>query len=146
MSKTIPRYCVVVGCGRLGSDLASHLSRAGQSVVVIDVNEDTFASLAVEFGGFRLEGDATETDVLRRAKADKADCLIAATGDDNVNLTVAQVAKHVFGVAEVFARVSDPERAEVFRELGVEAVCPLTLAFDRLLSHALGAAGKEPAE
>lgn len=137
MQKTVHRYYVVVGCGRLGADLAGQLSRAGHSVVVIDVNEEKFASLAVDFGGFRLEGDATEIDLLRRAKTDKADCLIAVTDDDNVNLTVAQVAKHVFEVKEVLACVSDPERTAVFRDLGVDTVCPLTLACNHLLSHAI---------
>jgi len=142
MKKSESKYVLVVGCGRLGANIASQLSRQGHSVVVIDSNEAKFSSLAVEFGGFRLEGDATEVAVLRQAKADRADSLIAVTADDNVNLTVAQMGRHVFGIAEVFARVSNPERAAMSEELGVEAVCPLTLASEDLL-HRVLTAGEE---
>ena len=128
-------YTIVVGCGRLGSHLAARLSRAGHSVVVIDVDETRFASLSVEFGGFRLEGDATELAVLKQAKADRASRLIAVTSNDNVNLVVAQTAKMVFHVPDVFARVSDPQREEIFRELGVHPVCPLSLAAGDLLGR-----------
>lgn len=137
MKKMESKYILVVGCGRFGAHIASQLSRQGHSVVVIDTNEAKFSSLAVEFGGFRLEGDATEVAVLRQAKADRADSLIATTADDNVNLTVAQMGRHVFGISEVFARVSNPERAAMSRELGVESVCPLTLASEDLLHRVL---------
>jgi trk system potassium uptake protein TrkA len=146
MGKADSQYILVAGCGRLGAHLASQLSRRGHSVVVIDVNEEKFASLAVEFSGFRLEGDATELAVLRQAKADKAHCLIAVTGDDNVNLAVAQVGQQVFHIARVFARVSDPRRNEVFQELGLCTVCPHTLAANELLSHAIDARAEEQAE
>ena len=108
MKKVESKYVVVAGCGRLGAHLAGELSRRGHSIVVIDANEAAFSLLPVEFGGFRLEGDATEMAVLRQAKTDRAESLIAVTADDNVNLAVAQVAKHVFRVPEVLARVSDP--------------------------------------
>lgn len=146
MRKVESKYVLVVGCGRLGAYLASQLSRAGHSVVVIDANEAKFAALAVEFGGFRLEGDATEIAVLRQAKADRADGLIAVTADDNVNLTVAQMGRHVFGIAQVLARVSDPRRVAMAEELGVQTVCPLTLAADDLLHRVLrtGEEGDQP--
>lgn len=137
MTKAESKYIVVAGCGRLGAHLAGELSRRGHSVVVIDADEAAFSSLAVEFGGFRLEGDATELAVLRQAKTDRAQSLIAVTEDDNVNLAVAQVAKHVFGVPEVLARVSDPQRTAIFRELGVDTVCPMILASEALLGRAL---------
>jgi trk system potassium uptake protein TrkA len=122
-------YIIVVGCGRLGAHLANLLSRAGHSVVVIDKNENAFASLSAEaFSGFRVEGDASESPVLRRAKIEQADLLIAATREDNVNLMVALVAKRTFGVKHVMARVYDPRREEEFNELGLETVCPTVIA------------------
>jgi trk system potassium uptake protein TrkA len=144
--KTIDgQYVLVVGCGTLGAHLASRLSREGHSVVAIDVAEEKFSRLAVEFSGFRLEGDATEPAVLRQAKAGMAGCLIAVTGDDNVNLAVAQMGKRVFGIPRVFALVSNPERGDVFRALGVHTVSPLALAADELLSHAFGGDAEEQA-
>ncbi len=137
-SKTASKYVLVVGCGRFGAHLAGQLSRKGHSVVVIDTNPEQFAHLDVEFSGFRVEGDATELAVLRRAKAGKADTLIVVTADDNINMAVAQMGKHMFHVEEVFARVADPERIAVAQQLGVQAICPLTLAAAELLGYVLG--------
>jgi trk system potassium uptake protein TrkA len=134
-------YILVVGCGRLGAHVAGQLSRLGHSVVVVDADEASFGSLSHEFSGFRLEGDATELAVLRQAKAERADRLIAVTSDDNVNLAVAQTAKVVFRVPHVVARVSDPQREEIFRVMGVHTVCPLSLAEGELL-RSLGLADK----
>ncbi|MBU2547187.1 MAG: TrkA family potassium uptake protein [Proteobacteria bacterium] len=122
------RYIVIVGCGRLGSDLANHLSREGHSVVVIDPVEATFRSLSPDFSGFRLEGDATQLAVLKEAKLGKAHVLIATTHEDNVNLMVAQVAKKLFRVPIVLARVFDPKREQVYARLGIDTVCPTSLA------------------
>lgn len=143
MRKTESKYVLVVGCGRFGAHVAGQLSRQGHSVVVIDTNPEKFAHLDVEFSGFRVEGDATELAVLRQAKADKADTLIVVTADDNTNVAVAQIGKHVFNIGEVFARVAEPERNAVVDQLGVEAVCPLTLAAADLLGRVLGGAPKE---
>lgn len=121
-------YIVIVGCGRVGAYLANGLSRRGHSIVVIDVAEDKFQGLSAEFSGFRVVGDATESAVLREAKVEDANVFIAATGEDNVNLMVCQVARKVFGVRRVLARVSDPAREELYRRLGLATVCPTALA------------------
>jgi trk system potassium uptake protein TrkA len=123
-----PDYIVIVGCGRLGSYLANALSRAGRSVVVVDRSEDAFAGLAPEFSGFRVAGDAVELETLKSANADRAGCLLAVAQDDNVNLMVAQVARQVFEVPRVIARVSDPAREAAFRNTGVDTVSPTALA------------------
>ena len=125
-------YVVIVGCGRFGASLANRLSADGHSVVAIDVRESAFGGLSDEFSGFRIEGDATELAVLRQAKAAQADLLIAATREDNVNLMVAQVAAKILHVPRVIARVFDPRREALFAALGLEAVCPTSLAVDEL--------------
>ncbi len=122
------RYIVIVGCGRLGSHLANTLSRDGHSVVVIDRDESTFDDLSPDFSGFRLEGDATHLAVLREAKLDHTDVLIATTREDNVNLMVAQVAGKIFGVSKALARVNNPKREEIYRQLGIDTICPVTVA------------------
>lgn len=121
------RYVVVVGCGRLGSMLANRLSSLGCSVVVIDREEAAFDNLSTEFSGFRVTGNAAELDVLRQAGIDKAESLLAITSHDNVNLMVAQVAQQVFEVPQVIARVNDPSREAVYREFGIETICPTNL-------------------
>jgi trk system potassium uptake protein TrkA len=89
MFKSRTLYVIIVGCGKFGSYLANNLSREGHSVVVIDVKASSFNELTAEFSGFVIEGDATEFAVLKEAKIDRADVLIAATENDNVNLMVA---------------------------------------------------------
>lgn len=126
-------YIVIVGCGRLGGLLANRLSGSGHSVVVIDKREAAFNKLTSEFSGFQIIGDAVEMAVLRQAKADQADCLLATTREDNVNLMVAQVAKVVFDVPTVMARVFDPTRETIYREFGVTTISPTKLAADVFL-------------
>ena len=135
-------YIIVVGCGRLGSHLANTLSRQGHSLVVIDRDKEAFSALSIDFSGFQLEGDAIELAVLRQAKTDRADLVIASTSEDNVNLMVAQVAKTVFKVPRVLARVFDPKRERIYGELGIETVSPVALAADHILGLLAGGAGK----
>lgn len=118
------RYIVIVGCGRVGSQLANLLSSRGNSVVVVDQHEKAFANLSAEFSGFRITGDATHIAVLRQAKLEGADVFIATTHADNVNLMTAQVAKTLFKVPRIMARVYDPAREDVYTRLGIETVCP----------------------
>jgi trk system potassium uptake protein TrkA len=125
---------IVVGCGRLGSLLANRLSSLGSSVVVIDRAETAFENLSPEFSGFRVAGDAAELDVLRQARMEKAGCVLAITSHDNVNVMVAQVARTVFGVPKVMARVNDPSREAVYREFGIETICPTNLSAAAFLS------------
>ncbi|MBN1907758.1 MAG: TrkA family potassium uptake protein [Deltaproteobacteria bacterium] len=126
-------YIVIVGCGRLGSYLANHLSRIGNSIVVIDINESTFNNLSSDFSGFKIHGDATQIAMLREAKADKADIFFATTHEDNVNLMVAQVAQKVFNVPKVLARVYDPKREEVYAHLHIDTICPTSMAAEMFL-------------
>lgn len=125
-------FVVIIGCGRLGSYVANRMSHAGHSVVVVDVNDDSFETLAPEFSGFRIEGDATEFRVLKEAKADRADLFLAVTHDDNINLMVAQVAKRVLHVPNVMVRVSESRREEVYRELGIDTICPSVVTGDAI--------------
>lgn len=143
---TDSEYILVIGCGRLGAYVATKLSAAGHSVVVIDMEEARFASLGVEFGGFRIEADGAELATLKQAKAGKADRLIAVTGDDNINLAVAQIAARMFNVRNVVARVSNPQTEAIFRELGIDTVCPLSLAGSELLHRMVVAPSQEPSE
>ena len=135
------QYVIIVGCGRLGSLLANRLSSLGSSVVAIDRDEAAFENLSTEFSGFRVTGDAAELAVLRLARIDRAGAVLAITSFDNVNLMVAQVAQKVFGVPQVLARVNDPSREAVYREFGIETICPTTLSATAFLS-----ALQEPAE
>jgi len=143
MSKKHSQYILVIGCGRLGAHLATQLSRGGHSVVVIDLDEEKFAKLGVEFGGFRVEGDAVEVSTLKQAKVERADRLIAVTGNDNINLALAQVGQRLFNVPHTIARVSNPASERAFREFGINTICPLVLAGDALLGEVANDPQKE---
>ena len=127
------QYVVIVGCGRLGSILANRLSSLGSSVVVIDETEAAFTNLSTEFSGFQIVGDATELAVLRQAKTEQADCFLATTRHDNINLMVAQVARIVFDVPKVMARIFNPAREVVYRQFGIETISPTKLSAEAFL-------------
>ena len=142
---TAEEFVIVVGCGRLGSRIANFLSRQGKSVVILDRDESRFQSLSLDFSGFKIQGDAAHISVLRRAKIEKADIIICTKHDDNVNLFVAQVAKRMFEVPVVLARVYDPHKEELYSKIGIRTVCPTDIAADRFLEM-LVLSGVEPAE
>lgn len=112
-------YIVVIGCGRLGSILASHLSQQGHNLVVIDRDKSAFDCLTEDFSGFTITGDAAEMSVLQGAKLNKAQVAIAVTGKDNLNIMVSQLAKTVFKVPIVLTRILDPAREEIYQQLGL---------------------------
>lgn len=103
--------------------------------MVVDRFEAAFALLDAGFSGFRVTGDAVEQRVLRLANLDRADCLMATTEKDTVNLMVAQVAKTVFSVPRVLARVYDPDREDMYRALGVETISPTSLSAGEFLQR-----------
>ena len=118
---------IVVGCGKVGANLANVLSEQGHDVSVVDRNEDSFASLDPEFSGFTTVGVPIDQDILRKAGIDSCDALAAVTNDDNANIMIAQMAKNIFRVPKVITRIYDPERGEVFRQFGLETICPTSL-------------------
>lgn len=124
------RNIVIVGCGRLGCALASNLSDQKENVLIVDCNEESLETLPQTYGGFSVEGDGTDTDILKLAGIQKADILIAATGDDNTNIMIAQIAKECFGVKTVMARVNDTCSAAVCSPIGIMAISPALLLFN----------------
>lgn len=118
---------LVVGCGKVGSRLASVLSRQGHDVSVVDRVEENFELLAADFSGFTTHGVPIDQDVLRRAGIESCDALAAVTRDDNVNIMVSQLAREVFHTPKVLARIYDPRRGDVFSHFGLHTVCPTNL-------------------
>lgn len=125
-------YTVIVGCGRLGANIANTLSNDGENVLIIDENRDSFRLLSSNFGGLTLTGNGTDLDVLKEAELDKANVVIAVTNDDNVNIMVAQVAIGVFNVEKVIARLYDSEREAIYREFGINTICPAMLSIKEI--------------
>ena len=121
-------YTIVVGCGRLGANLANTLSDQGGDILIIDKNKEAFRKLSPSFGGLTVVGDAMDLDVLQEAQIDKASVVVAVTNNDNANIMVAQIARELFQIERVIARLYDPERECVYREFGIDTVCPAVLS------------------
>ena len=135
-------YSIIVGCGRLGANLANQLSEKGESVLIIDINKEAFRKLSPSFAGIMLVGDATYLGVLHEAEIEKATAVVSVTNYDNTNILIAQVAKELFGIEHVIARLYDPERECVYREFGIDTISPAVLSMkeiDKLLGIESGA-------
>ncbi len=113
---------VIMGCGRVGSGLARSLTDEGHDVTIMDVRQDAFRRLTAKFRGNAIIGDGLDSMALQRAGIENTDVFVSVTQGDNRNLMAAQVAKHIFKVPRVIARVYDDNRADVFRELGLQTL------------------------
>ena len=118
---------VIMGCGRVGAQLAAWLDAEGHKVTVLDVDSYSFRRLPSGFGGTALVGNGIDEDVLRRAGIEDADAFAAVTQGDNRNVMAAQIAKHIFGVPKVVCRIYDPIREELYHSLGLETISPTTV-------------------
>jgi trk system potassium uptake protein TrkA len=117
-------YVIIMGCGRLGAELAIMFQKDGHEVGILDIDKYAFDHLAPDFQGQRILGDGTDQDTLRRAGAERADAFVAATRGDNRNALAAQIAQHVFQIKRVASVIFDPMREEVYRELGLRTINP----------------------
>ena len=132
MPKKSSKYYVIIGCGRVGSSVASFTSAQGHNVVTIDINENSFKNLTLDYTGFTIAGDATEMDVLRMAKLDKADKLLALTSDDNTNFMVSVIGKYFFNVPQIIARIEEADNKEIFNKYSIETVCSFSLMIQNI--------------
>ena len=122
-----------MGCGRVGASLANALSRLGHDVAVIDREAAAFHRLSSEFSGERVLGMGFDRDVLLRAGIEKADAFAAVSSGDNSNIISARVAREMFGVQRVVARIYDEKRAAVYERLGIPTIATVPWTTDRLL-------------
>ncbi len=115
-------HVIIVGCGRVGSELAKLLAGEGHNVVIVDRNAASFERLGGTFNGLTVVGNGFDLSLLRQAGVEKADVFCSLTNGDNTNLVSAQVAKRIFNVPKVIARVYDPQRARIYSALGLDII------------------------
>jgi trk system potassium uptake protein len=127
---------IIMGCGRVGAQLASLLDADGHQITVLDIDAHSFRRLPPSFGGTALVGDGTDEEMLKKAGIAEADAFVAVTQGDNRNVMGAQIAKNIFNVRRVICRIYDPLRKDVYEALGLEAVSPTTV-FAQLLRDKL---------
>jgi trk system potassium uptake protein TrkA len=113
---------IVVGCGRVGAELANRLAAAGHEVCVVDQEDRAFHNLSPDFRGRTIEGEVLSQQVLRRAGIESADGLAAVTNSDSLNAVVAHAARAIFHVPQVVARNYDPRRRPVFEAFGLQVI------------------------
>ena len=115
-------YAIIVGCGRVGSELAKLLSKEGHNVLVIDKNPESFNRLGKKFNGLTLVGNGFDIELLKEAGINKANAFCSVTNSDNTNIISSQVAKKIFNIPKVIARIYDPHRAEIYKSLGLNII------------------------
>ena len=113
---------MIVGCGRVGSQLALLLSQEGHNVTIMDTNPEAFTKLGGTFNGVAATGNGFDEKLLKELKIDKQDAFVSVTSGDNTNLMASQIAKKIFKVSTVIARVYDPTRADIYKKLGLDII------------------------
>jgi len=132
-----------MGCGRVGSTLAHSLEQHGHTVAVIDQDPTSFRRLGSGFSGRRVTGIGFDQDTLREAGIEEAGAFAAVSSGDNSNIIAARVAREMFGIENVAARIYDPRRAEVYQRLGIPTVATVRWTADQMLRRLLPS-GAEP--
>src|SRR6059058_5638903 len=127
---------LVIGCGRVGSNIALQLDREGWDVTAVDEKEEALGRLGESWAGGFVLGHGMDVEVLRRAGIEEADAVVVATDGDNTNLVVGQVAQKRFGIECVVVRVLDPARADFYASRGLRTVCPTSNAIEVLTETA----------
>jgi trk system potassium uptake protein len=130
---------IIMGCGRVGEQLAMLMSEEGHDVAVIDYDASALARLGPDFKGRRVRGVGFDREVLLRAGIEEADGFAAMSSSDNANVVAARIARTIFHVPRVVARLFEPERAEIYKRLGLVTISSTTWGAERtreLLTHA----------
>jgi trk system potassium uptake protein TrkA len=128
-------HVVILGCGRVGSSLALGVERFGHSVSIIDQYAAAFGRLDPAFAGRRVTGMGFDRDTLVEAGIERATAFAAVSSGDNSNIISARVAREIFGVSRVVARIYDPRRAEVYERLGIPTVATVRWTRDQILGR-----------
>src|ERR1700732_3963851 len=126
-------HVIVVGCGRVGSELGIRLEREGHSVAIIDKNRRAFRRLPDDWPGRTIVGFGFDRDHLAEAGVAEAGALAAVTSGDNSNILTARIARETFQIPNVVARIYDPRRALIYQRLGIPTVATVTWTTDQVI-------------
>jgi trk system potassium uptake protein TrkA len=130
---------IVMGCGRVGMQVSLLMEQDGHEVTVIDYDAEALAKLGPKFKGRRIKGVGFDRNVLVDAGIQTADAFAATSSSDNVNIVAARIARNIFRVPRVVARLYDPRRAEIYQRLGLLTISSTNLGAERireLITHA----------
>ena len=130
-------HVVVIGCGRVGSELAGALQGSGHTVAVVDKNARAFRRLGPDFGGKTVVGFGFDRDHLALAGIEEAQAFASVTNGDNSNILCARIARETYGIEHVVARIYDPRRALIYQRLGIPTVATVAWTTDQVLRRLL---------
>ncbi|MDF2942873.1 MAG: TrkA family potassium uptake protein [Herbinix sp.] len=122
---------IIVGLGRMGTGLSLNLMKKGHQVTVIDTNPEAFDLLGKDFTGNKIVGFGFDRDVLNKARIDQVDAVVACTESDEINAVIARVAKNIYRVPRVIARLYDSRKAEIYRRLGIQTISTTSWGIER---------------
>lgn len=123
---------LIIGCGRVGAGLAKILVGRGHSVTVVDKDPNAFERLGDHFTGQTISGIGFDRDVLLKAGIERADGVAAVTAGDEANVVASRIARDIFHVPKVVARLHDIRQAEIYKRLGIQTIAPSTWGINRI--------------
>jgi trk system potassium uptake protein TrkA len=123
---------IIMGCGRVGEQVSMLMSEEGHEVVVIDQDAEALARLGPGFRGTRIKGVGFDRDILLSAGIEQVDAFAATSSSDTANIIAARIARNVFHVPRVVARLFDPRKAEIYRRLGLMTISSTTWGAERI--------------
>lgn len=126
-------HVIVVGCGRVGSELAVALTASGHDVAIIDKEPRAFDRLPADWDGQLVVGFGFDRDALEKARVGRAQALAAVTSGDNSNILTARIAREAYDIPNVVARIYDPRRAVIYQRLGIPTVATVTWTVDQAI-------------
>ena len=124
---------LIVGSGKFGSALALELYRSGHTITIIDLSPDKFYDLGADFNGTQIVGNGMDKEILEEAEIEYTDIFVAATGSDEINSVMAKIAKDIYYVKHVIARIYNPRKAKIFEALGIRTISVTGFAVDRAI-------------
>lgn len=123
---------IIIGCGRLGSTLANELSDAGHNISVIDRDSERLNVLGSGFNGLIIKGIEYDDEILKEAGIFTSDAVLSVTSDENINITVSLIAKKIYRVPRIIARIVNPNRQYIYEKLDIETINTTQLGVDIL--------------
>ena len=124
---------IVIGSGRLGSNIATTMSEHGEDVIIIDAQDDSFRKLQESFSGYQVVGDATDLSVLENSYIKHAKTVVITTDSDNVNIYLSHLCFYVYNVPRIFVRLSDTDKGKLLDGTNIKAIYPFNLSYDEFM-------------
>ena len=129
--KGLRNKTIICGCSSLGATITNKFSTEGKNLMVIDIEPKNFNRLSDRFSGYTIVGDVSELETLEEAGISSAKEIVITTDDDNLNLFVAHIARKIYGVPNIYVRLSEPDNEILLKGMDVKAIYPLELSYDK---------------